>query len=810
MPSTTLPAQPADARRRNRPLRRVVGLLGVVSAAMLAQAPAALAATFTVTTTADSGPGSLRQAINDANAAGAGNTIAFAIPGAGPHTIAPTSGLPSITAADTTIDGCTQPGADCGGLPLVLQIRLHGHGFDLLEHGTTIRGLSFTGSGTAISFSRFTGGGFFQVSDDVTIADNYVGLAPDGSAAGKTSAFNFATSTRNSFVADRLRITGNVIGGNGGIAINLGANGFGPADPITGLRIAGNVIGLDPTGTEPRPNGGDGIVVDVSSGAQIAGNTIARNTGVGIRHRGRSQAIPGTDPAIDPGLLIEGNVVEANAGGGIVVSPDPPPVFADPYRGPVRVVGNSIRSNGAAGISVTGAADTIRPNLQIGGLAPGQANTISGNAGPGVAIGAGTADTSVAVTVRGNDIYGNSGPAIDLASDGPTANAPAGTVRTGPNVLANHPVIDSVAHGSVVVSGTYEGAPNTTYTLDFYASETVDSPQTWIGSAAVTTDAGGLAPYSATFAVDLPGGWFVQATATDGDGNTSEFGDAFEVPPAPPDPTPGPTPGPAPGPTPPADAKAFTPAPAHDLSIAVRVSPRRVTVGDLVTFRLVVRNAGVDAARGVTVTDTIPGRLDARRARTGRGTCSLAGNRVRCSLGSVAPGRSVTIRIRAVAVTPGTARDAARVAAAPAGADAARNNTSGATVRIVKPVLRLSNEVDRARLRADGTATYTLRVRNPSRRAIRNVRVCDQLPAGLVFASSARGARLSDGSYCWSTGRLGAGRSRTYTLTVRALPGASGRRVNRALATSPDARPARARSAVRIQPGAVAGGGVTG
>lgn len=46
------------------------------------------AATFNVTNTDDAGAGSLRQAIIDSNGAGSGNTIAFDIAGAGPHTIA--------------------------------------------------------------------------------------------------------------------------------------------------------------------------------------------------------------------------------------------------------------------------------------------------------------------------------------------------------------------------------------------------------------------------------------------------------------------------------------------------------------------------------------------------------------------------------------------------------------------------------------------------------------------------------------------------------------------------------------------------
>src|SRR6185437_11316761 len=59
-----------------------------------------LLSTFLVTTTADGGPGSLRQAILDSNAAtGGASTIDFAIPGQGVQTIAPASSLPAITRA---------------------------------------------------------------------------------------------------------------------------------------------------------------------------------------------------------------------------------------------------------------------------------------------------------------------------------------------------------------------------------------------------------------------------------------------------------------------------------------------------------------------------------------------------------------------------------------------------------------------------------------------------------------------------------------------------------------------------------------
>jgi hypothetical protein len=77
-------------------LRHAGHLLGSASMfALLALHPRAQAATFTVTNTNDSGTGSLRQAILDANSSGDADTIEFAIPGDGPFTIAPWSSTDS-------------------------------------------------------------------------------------------------------------------------------------------------------------------------------------------------------------------------------------------------------------------------------------------------------------------------------------------------------------------------------------------------------------------------------------------------------------------------------------------------------------------------------------------------------------------------------------------------------------------------------------------------------------------------------------------------------------------------------------------
>src|SRR5262245_18855049 len=84
---------------------RIRGLLALLVALALLALPAlpARAAGFTVTTLADSGPGSLRQAIGLANVTSGADTITFGVSG----TIVLASTLPAI-ADDLAIDGTGQ------------------------------------------------------------------------------------------------------------------------------------------------------------------------------------------------------------------------------------------------------------------------------------------------------------------------------------------------------------------------------------------------------------------------------------------------------------------------------------------------------------------------------------------------------------------------------------------------------------------------------------------------------------------------------------------------------------------------------
>lgn len=125
------------------------------------------AGTYTVTTLANDGAGSLRQAITSANS-DSGSTIAFGTTG----TINITSPLPALS-VQTTLDGTTAPGY--AGTPLVA-IDFNGRpGLNSLANGTVIRGLSIVGSGSS---------GITVQGSSTAIASNYIGVLPNGAVKG--------------------------------------------------------------------------------------------------------------------------------------------------------------------------------------------------------------------------------------------------------------------------------------------------------------------------------------------------------------------------------------------------------------------------------------------------------------------------------------------------------------------------------------------------------------------------------------------------------------------------------------------------
>jgi hypothetical protein len=468
-----------------------------VGIAVLSTALPLSAATFTVTNTNDSGAGSLRQAILDANASPGPDTIVFDVPDAacnasGVCEIHPVSSLPEIT-DQVTIDGYTQTGASpntaSDGTNAVLKVQIIGDldgdvvsiGLDVEAGNCEIRGLVINDFQFGVSVVN---------ASDVTIAGCFIGVDYTGVFAFGNGDGIHGASANNIVIGGTDPADRNLISGNESSGVDL--NG------CDGASIQGNMIGPDATGTLALGNG-NGIHLHSLS---FAANAIVGGSGAGA-----------------------GNVISGNDANGILLSLAPgSEVLVQGNRIGVSLGGAAILGNTLAGIQVSG------PDVQIGGIGPGEGNLIVNSGAAGVQV-----DTSVTdVTIRGNTIYNQQHTftlGIDLLPTGVTPND-AGDADSGANNRQNFPIISSAigVPGGTHIQGVLHSQPNATYQVDFYSNGACVN---WagsflqalapIGSTQVTTDANGTAIIDVTVSGSIELGDHVNATATDAQGSTSEL-----------------------------------------------------------------------------------------------------------------------------------------------------------------------------------------------------------------------------------------------------------------------------------------------
>ncbi len=518
------------------------------------------AATFTVTNTNDSGAGSLRQAILDANANPGLDTIAFDISGSGVQTITPSTTLDAIT-DPVFLDGYSQPEASANTLAVgddaVILIRIDAGphnpaiALDPGSAGSTIRGLSMGGT---------TGPLLFIVSADNFITGNFIGVDPDGSTvsgvslgievdftdgnviggtdpaarnvmassggdliqadgngtviqgnylslnAAGTAGIGAAQRAIDVEVGDNVMIGGsapgaaNVVGTWSVRAVQLGEAGAFNASNVT---VQGNLIGTDVTGTVELSNGGvDGMSLGVAPNAKILGNVVANRSGTGIDVIGSSLGVTG--------ITIQGNKIGTD------------------------ITGTLPLPNGTCGIHVQ---DSWGPATgTIGGTGADEGNVIAYSGANGISI----TGTAGPWTIVGNSMFRNGRLGITLGlSCGNTSASPdpndSGDADTGPNLRQNFPIIRTVNHlapetGGTEIIGKFDSAPSTTFTLDFYADPACSNfpreflqGRTYLGSSPVSTDGAGHVDFDVTLPVVTEAGARITATATDPDGNTSEL-----------------------------------------------------------------------------------------------------------------------------------------------------------------------------------------------------------------------------------------------------------------------------------------------
>ena len=200
--------------------------------------------TFKVINTADSGAGSLRWAITNANANPGPDTITFQISGNAPFTINLSSALPSVT-DPVTIDATTQP--VYSGTPVV---ELNGASTATGSVGLQLNSGFNTVLGLAIN--RFPAQGIVLNGVSNIIQGNFIGTDTTGTLARDNGSFGIW-----------VKSLGNQIGGTTAAARNVisGGNNTGIYIYKTSSNVVqGNYIGTDATGTSAIGNLGNGKV----------------------------------------------------------------------------------------------------------------------------------------------------------------------------------------------------------------------------------------------------------------------------------------------------------------------------------------------------------------------------------------------------------------------------------------------------------------------------------------------------------------------------------------------------------------------
>ena len=336
------------------------------------------------------------------------------------------------------------------------------------------------------------------------ISGNSTGIWLDGSVSGVMVQGNLIGTDVTGKVAlansDGIQITAtlpnvakiggttpaerNIISGNKGSGINVGSQS-------SGVIISGNYIGTDITGMAALPNGGDGVLLSGS-------NNVVGGTSAGAGNYISANSSAGVHIAVGTGNLVMGNKIG----------------YASDN---ITALGNA-----KDGVEVEiGASKNV-----IGGQA---GNSIAFNGHSGVYIYNGTGNS-----ISSNSITSNKGLGIDLGTTGVTLND-QGDGDTGANNQQNYPVITSVttSGNSTTSQGFLDSTPGTQFSLEFFSNAQPNAlgygeGETYLGSLSVTTDAKGIANFSAQLPL-VPSGRFVSATATNlTTGDTSEF--SFSMP----------------------------------------------------------------------------------------------------------------------------------------------------------------------------------------------------------------------------------------------------------------------------------------
>jgi uncharacterized repeat protein (TIGR01451 family) len=359
--------------------------------------------------------------------------------------------------------------------------------------------------------------------------------------------------------------------------------------------------------------------------------------------------------------------------------------------------GNVIGSDAGATTSLPNGGDGVRilnaSNNIIGGVAPGQSNTIAFSGGSGVNVIGGNGNA-----IRGNSMFQNTGPGIALA--------------VGANNNINSPSLRNsiTTAGTTTIRGDYTGLPSASYTIDYYSATTLSTAttaqgRTYLGSQTVTTSTSGAATLQFTPSTPVPISQYIVATATSLTDGTSIFSNPV-----------------------------LNSTPTSDVSISGVATPSPAVQGGYLTYVFTVRNAGPSAA-DVTFTNTLPSSVSFVEATSSVGTVSRLGSTTTVDLGNMGPDATATVTIRVVPTTVGTIANTATVTAT--GDTDTSNNTATVNVSVQQGInLVVATQALPDPSLLTETIAYRFIVQNTGPITATGATFTADLPAGLTLVSS--------------------------------------------------------------------------
>ncbi len=421
-----------------------------------------------VSSGADSGVGSLRQAIIDANASLNPFLIGFRNIGS----ISLTSPLPN---AQRPVDiNATQIGG-FAGTPLV---ELSGASAGAAANGIKLAVGSAGSIIKGLAINRFSGEGISIDSSNNSISNNFIGTDPLGTIDRGNAGNGIAVSPG----ANSNVIKNNLVSGNNSTGILLQGDGN---------KVQGNKVGTNAAGTGDLGNSLSGVWMYFGSSNFVGvdgdgindsteGNLISGNDSNGVNFQGNSD-----------NNVVTGNLIGTNAAGTHAIpNTSGGVIFFNDFQGDNNRIGtdangtsddlerNVISGNANYGLVDFGVGTKIRgnyigtkvdglsalPNIQggvslassgaiVGGAVASARNVISGNAGFGVAI---SDATGTGNTILGNyiGVDKNGNTALPNTTHGVLIQLGASGNTIGGTTIAARNVISGNAASGVNVTGT--------------------------------------------------------------------------------------------------------------------------------------------------------------------------------------------------------------------------------------------------------------------------------------------------------------------------------------------------------------------